>query len=138
MTQRILGPTGSRRRRRFLFVPVLLVAAVAVFATVGAQAVHNPGDTSLELDGNVADNPAGAPDDWNNFFPTPPPNSASFRTTGIIVDPDNATIFTGADSGGSSKDGQDVSGWRWKCGSVPDKDEIANAADAKYTTAGGE
>jgi hypothetical protein len=109
------------------------VLGVGAFAISGAQAIHNPGDTSLELDGNVADNPVGDPTDWNNFFPTPPPNTSTFDTTGIIVDPDNATIFTGAQSGGSSKDGQDVSGWRWKCGSVPSKDEIFNAASAKFT-----
>jgi hypothetical protein len=139
MTERILGRTGSPRRRRFLLAPffiVALVATAALFVTTGAQAIHNPGDTSLELDQNVADNPAGAPDDWNNFFPSAPAD-VSF-TTGIVPDPEPQTIFTGAQSGGSSKDNQDISGWRWKCGSSPPKDEIADAASALYNVSGGE
>jgi Bacterial Ig-like domain (group 3) len=130
VTQRVLGPTGSRRRRRFLIAPILLAALAALFVIGGAQAIHNPGDTSLELDRNVADNPAGAPDDWNSFFPNAP-GDVTF-TTGIVADPEPQTIFTGAQSGGSSKDNQDISGWRWKCGSVPAKDEIADAASALY------
>ena len=31
MATRILGPTGSRRRRRFLIVPILLVGLTAFF-----------------------------------------------------------------------------------------------------------
>jgi hypothetical protein len=104
-------------------------AVLAVYAAIPALAIHNAGDTSLELDRNVADNPAGAPDDWNNFFPAA--SHADF-TTGIVQDPEPQTIFTGAQSGGSSKDNQDISGWRWKCGSVPQKDEISDAASAIY------
>lgn len=126
--------TPARRGRRYLtaFATVGLLAG-SMLASGTAFGIHNAGDTSLELDGNVADNPAGAPDDWNNFYPNKPANTSTFETTGIITDPDGATIFTGAQSGGSSKDGQDISGWRWKCGSVPPKDEIQHAAVAKYT-----
>jgi len=53
MATRILGPTGSRRRRRFLLVPILLVALAATFAIVGAQA-SPPEQTGLfELDKNA-------------------------------------------------------------------------------------
>ncbi len=41
MATRILGPRGSKKRRRFLFVPILLVAFAALFMVAGAQAVHN-------------------------------------------------------------------------------------------------
>ncbi len=53
MTERILGPTDSRRRRRFLLVPILLVALAAVFMIGGAQA--NPPQNSglFELDKNA-------------------------------------------------------------------------------------
>jgi hypothetical protein len=53
MTERILGPTDSRRRRRFLLVPMLLVALAALFAIAGAQA--NPPEQSgfFELDKNA-------------------------------------------------------------------------------------
>jgi hypothetical protein len=132
---RIVGPTGSRRRRRFLFLPILLIAAAGLYMTAGAQAIHVFPDSSLELDGNVADSPAGAPADWNNFYPSSAGGGASF-TTGIVTDPEPETIFTGAQSGGSSKDAQEISGWRWKCGSVPAKDEISNAASARYDVSG--
>ncbi len=131
---RILGSTGSRRRRRYQLGAIFsLVALLGALAALPAQAIHQVPDTSLELDGNVRDNPPGAPDDWNNLFTSPPPNSSTFFTTGIVPDPEPETIFTGAQSGGSSKDNQDISGWRWKCGSVPPKDEIADAASALYT-----
>jgi hypothetical protein len=128
---RILGSTGSRRRRRYQLAAIFSATALlALLAALPAQAIHQLPDTSLELDRNVADNPAGAPDDWNNFFPAAP-GDVTF-TTGIVSDPEPQTIFTGAQSGGSSKDNQDISGWRWKCGSVPPKDEIADAASAIY------
>ena len=38
MSTRILGPTGSKRRRRFLFVPVLAVVAVSLFLIASASA----------------------------------------------------------------------------------------------------
>lgn len=107
---------------------------VSSFGIMSVQAVHLAPDTSLELDGNVAAQ-AALGDDWNDFYPSFT-NTTSFRTTGIVADGDGQTIFTGAQSGGSSKDGQDIPGWRWKCGSVPAKDEIANAASAKYTISG--
>src|SRR6266404_7759586 len=71
MTERILGPTGSRRRRRFLWVPMLLVACTALFVIAGAQAVH---DLDFQLDGettNVAYSPPGTSTpgkDWNSLF----------------------------------------------------------------------
>src|SRR6266446_10466718 len=146
---RIVGPTGSRRRRRFLIAPILLAAALALFFTVGAQAIHVPPDSSLELDGNVKSDASPTPyDDWNNFctgtvpvdpatgcLPANAPADVSF-TTGIIPDPEPLSIFTGAQNGGSSKDAQEISGWRWKCGSSPAKDEISNAASARYDLAG--
>ena len=50
MATKILGPTGSRRRRRFLLVPILLVACTALFLIGSAQAVH---DLQFQLDGNA-------------------------------------------------------------------------------------
>src|SRR6266536_966508 len=51
MATRILGPTGSKRRKRFLLVPILLVACTALFVVGGAQAVHDSG--VFQLDGNA-------------------------------------------------------------------------------------
>ena len=50
MTERLIGETGSKKRRRFLFVPIVLVACMALFVVAGAQAVH---DEKFQLDGNV-------------------------------------------------------------------------------------
>jgi hypothetical protein len=56
MTQRILGPEGSQRRRRFLWVPILLAACGAMFVIVGAQASPPEQAGFFELDKNVQNN----------------------------------------------------------------------------------
>ena len=50
MTERLIGETGSKKRRRFLFVPIVLVACMALFVVAGAQAVH---DETFQLDGDT-------------------------------------------------------------------------------------
>jgi hypothetical protein len=74
--------------------------------------VDNP--AIFELEGNTANDPALAGQDWDTVTPlTPNP----------IQDPAPQTIFTT----GGSKDTNDVSQWKWKNGSVPDKDNILQA-----------
>jgi hypothetical protein len=48
MSTRILGPTGSKRRRRFLFVPVLAVMAVSLFLIASASGVLNGSPSKFE------------------------------------------------------------------------------------------
>jgi Prealbumin-like fold domain len=128
MATRILGPTRSRRRRRFLAAPVLLALLVGFLIIGGAQGA--PDDNGLfELDANVIDNPAGPPDDWSNIFAG---DDSAFEDTGIVADPAPQTIFTG----GGSKDDLDIPGWKHKNGSVPDKDDITNSYAAAYTAGG--
>jgi Prealbumin-like fold domain len=50
-TQRILGPKGGERRRRFLFAPVLLIAALALILIASASGVL-PGSPSKFESGN--------------------------------------------------------------------------------------
>src|SRR5262245_58515052 len=54
MAERILGPTGSTRRRRFLWIPLLLVALAALLTIAGAQATppeqNPPGYFELDKD----------------------------------------------------------------------------------------
>jgi hypothetical protein len=82
MATRVLGPTGSRRRRRFRFVSLLLVACTALFLAGSAQAVH---DLKFQLDGDTTSTAYSAPTpnqgvnyDWNDIFnvtdnaPVPP------------------------------------------------------------------
>jgi hypothetical protein len=98
MATRILGPTGSRRRRRFLFVSLLLVACTALVLAGSAQAVH---EFSLQLDGDVSthaytvQDPAVQIDDWGantcNVADTTPPPAC---VTGIAGQTDTAhSIF---------------------------------------------
>jgi len=46
---RIIGPTGSRRRRRFLLVPILCTAALAFFWVAGAQGTGSGGSANCVL-----------------------------------------------------------------------------------------
>jgi hypothetical protein len=120
-----------------MFGPLLLIAALALMFTAGAQAVHDIG--AFELDGNAADNPAGGADDWNNVYQqiTLDTNDtgADDQCTALgavecafTSDPDGHSIFTT----GGSKDDLDIPSWRHKDGNVPPKDEILNAYAAKY------
>jgi hypothetical protein len=139
MTTRILGPKGPRRRRRFLFVPVLVATALALLYITSAQAVHDVG--VFQLDRNAQTSvPAGAlGEDWDKVCPaSTPPGAVSCLggTTAVAstfdTDGANATIFTG----GGSKDDLDTTNWNWKNGSVPDKDNLAHAYAARYTSGG--
>src|SRR4051794_37996617 len=105
---RIIGQTGSRRRRRFLIVPILLTAVLALLLVASASpSVHDVG--VFQLDGNATDantNPAGQlGDDWSNIFTGVGGSQKSHRVASTF-DPDvtgavppveslNATIFTG-------------------------------------------
>ena len=98
-----------------------------------------PGDDLIssvfEVDGDIFDSPAGAPDDWSVV--NCDGGNADVKT--FLHDGLGTTIYTG----GGSKDTNDVSvpnskgvlipGWKHTSGAVPDKDEILNAYVAKYT-----
>jgi Bacterial Ig-like domain (group 3) len=129
MTTRFLGPTGSRRRRRFLLGPILITALVGLFLTAGAQAVHDVG--VFELDGNAVNDPAVAGDDWDVIFANAP-NCPGAQACTFLTEGANASIFTG----GGSKDDLDTTQWRHKSGSVPDKDDLADAYAVRYESGG--
>jgi hypothetical protein len=142
MTQRILGETRSQRRwrLRFLLLPTLLGAALALFLAGGALAVHDTG--AFELDGN-ATNQAALGDDWDNVCHQVLGSDCSTtnNTTGAtavdwVAEPNqSASIFTG----GGSKDPQDVNQWAWKdAGGLPDKDNLLHSFAARYSTSAGE
>src|SRR6266487_661586 len=138
---RIVGPTGSRRRRRLLLVPILFTAALALFWVGGAQAVHKTG--AFELDGNATNDPSTSGDDWDNVCfqyasplpsggcgtttPTTGSTSGSWASDGSL----NSTIFTG----GGSKDPIDMSSWNWKdgAGGLPSKDNLLHAFAVRYS-----
>src|SRR5262245_60401799 len=77
MTERVLGPTGSPRRRWTLFVPLVVAFALGLMYIAGAQAVHDEGIFELEgnatagVDANNPANPQSQPpggDDWEAVF----------------------------------------------------------------------
>lgn len=79
----------------------------------------------FELDGNAIHGPST---DWDQVFPGPSP--IEFRATAFIAEVGQATVF----NGGGSKDTSNISEWRYKDGSAPDKDNIENAFAAAYIT----
>jgi hypothetical protein len=81
-----------------------------------AQAVHD--ELLFELDGNTLDEATGG-EDWSSLID--PPHLP-------VVDTHNGSIFIG----GGSKDDHDISEWQHTDGSVPDKDDLLNAAASTY------
>ena len=117
-----------------LNILILTMTALAGFfaLTFGAprswaQGVDN--NAVFELDGNTQDNPAFAGLDWESTFP---PNTP--LTPNPIQDPAPVTIFTT----GGSKYTNNVSQWRHKSGSVPDKDNILQAVAAALALPNGD
>src|SRR6266496_761347 len=95
----------------------------ALTPSTGTDSIFN----TIELDGDIFDDPPGTPDDWTTL--NCDGLGGAFIKTGVIPDAPNATIFTQ----GGSKDISDVTEWKYTDGSVPDKDDIENAYAAKYT-----
>jgi hypothetical protein len=161
MARKVIGPTGSRRRR-WLFLFCLIAAfGTAAFVIAGAGAatgsdLYNAG--MFELDGNTLVNsppnstpgtacanpwPASANtggDDWAGLY-------QNRSTAGANGGPCSSNAFTfvpdgvgSADktywSGGGSKDAYDpaLGPWQWGANDVsPDKNDLDNAFAAIYT-----
>jgi len=139
---RILGTTGSGRRRRYQLGALFsLLALLAVFAVPSALAVHDDGIFQLDRNAVTTDpgDPATVGEDWDLVCPDVHASGAADCLGGTIADtsrfiddfpPANATIFTG---GGSKDDLAIQTGpWLWKNGQVPDKDNLLHAYAARY------
>jgi hypothetical protein len=165
MTQIVLGPTGTRRRRWTLIAPFFAVALVALILTAGAQAVH---DLAFQLDGETTNTAYSAPPgsspntDWNDLFNADGSNtslvnaagpftSAGFtRDFGVKVSATDtcsttnttSTTFCTADPSTfatGSKDTLDISGWQCnRDHNVNSKIDIMNAYAAAYTASNGD
>src|SRR5689334_10417230 len=81
MAERIVGPPGSKRRRRFLWIPMLTICAFALLFIGNASGVSITSgfelDASLDLSNGsapkaaITDNTANAvPDDWDRICHT--------------------------------------------------------------------
>jgi hypothetical protein len=109
-------------------VGILVLLVALTFGAPGAWAQGVDNNAVFELDGNTQDNPAFTGLDWESTFPANTP-----ITPNPIQDPAPQTIFTT----GGSKDVNDVSQWRHKSGSVPDKDNILQAVAAALSLPNG-
>jgi hypothetical protein len=151
MTQTVLGPKGSPRRRWTLLLPFIAVLAFAVLYIAGAQAVNQTG--AFELEGNAvsanANPPRGPADDWDRVchqVTAGGTDSAGHATGAQCTSASNttgATAVSWVDSrvnqeiytGGGSKDfGDPQDEWLWKPkDTVPDKDTITHSFAARYS-----
>ena len=143
MTERVLGPTGGRRRRWTLLLPLVAVIAVGLMWIAGAQAVHGE---NFQLDGNVlaasTTNVGGVTQnlDWDSLFdssgnekPLPTDFAASgfdrdFLSSGTsFITSDTTTFATG------SKDTLPISGWQCNFdNNVNSKIDVMNAYAAEF------
>src|SRR5438045_2889843 len=99
MAEKLLGPAGSKRRKRFLWVPALLIACIALFVIGNAQAVH---DLQFQLDGNADTSCGTGPNcktsgtgagqiyDWSSIF------SSTGAVNTSLVKASNTVGFTNA------------------------------------------
>src|SRR5712691_3176482 len=162
---RIMGPTGSRRRRRFLLVPILCTAALALFWIAGAQAVHDLGVFQLDGDASSATQPPPpypqAVDDWDKVchqvagFDCSTMSNTTGATAVAWSNDCNATQpspptciannptktsdrAASTFNGGGSKDPLDINNWAWNDGSggLPDKDNLVQSFAARYNVTG--
>jgi hypothetical protein len=147
MARKVVGPTGSRRRRWFLLFCLVVAAASAVVFIPAAGADSVKGET-FELDGNVAQTHPAAPTtyDWANFFdssgsklslPSGYTASSFAKDFNTSTDRKGNTVFNTADASTytiGSKDILDVNGWSCTpANNVTDKGDIMNAYAAAYT-----
>jgi hypothetical protein len=162
MATRILGPTGSKRRKRFLLVPILLVACTAMFVVGGAQAVHDSGvfqldgnavagdnstpamPTATEDAGNICaafaqtvTNPANPAGQHCNQPGAVAPGAATSSTRAAFVSDGNGQFPSGANDDiwtNGTKDDMNIEDWVYKnAASSNDKSDIENAFAAVYT-----
>ena len=134
MTRRL----GMRAR---LLSATTAVVLIATYGVISVQAVHDVG--VFQMDGNaqtsVQSNPT-ASEDWDLICKAnpstctfkaglSPAGSTTATASSHIADGVAASIFTT----GGSKDPQDLNNWRWKDGSVPDKDNLLHSFAARYS-----
>ena len=123
------APLASAKKSALSTTTTTSANSPKMVALPGARPLTPAGTDSIfsvfELEGDIDDNPAGAPDDWSTV--NCGGGNAQIKT-GVLHDGLGTSIFTG----GGSKDPELLASWKHKDGSVPDKDEIINAYAAKY------
>jgi hypothetical protein len=117
----------ARKRRLLTLVATVLVAGMGLMP-MAAKAVHNVG--LFELDGNIANDAAVAGQDWSSFRGPVAAGETAPISTVFVADGFNSVddIYFG----GGSQNNNDVSSWRWSCGSVSTKSDIEHAFASAY------
>ena len=128
-TQQKIIRKQPMKKLNILTCTMIALGFVLTFGAPGSWAQGVDNNNVFELDGNTQDNPALTGLDWESMFPVGTPLTAN-----PIQDPAPLTIFTQ----GGSKDINDVSQWRHKSGSVPDKDNILQAIAAALALPNGD
>ena len=155
MARKVVGPTGSRRRRWLFLCTAMAAIAMAVLFIPSAFAVHDTG--MFQLDGDAQQStPSGAVgDDWDNICAkylasgtaagvdkchqatgiTLPSASTTAEASTFITDAFNASsdnIFKGG------TDDANISTWQWKQATPsPNKADLEQAFAAQYTVPAG-
>ena len=126
-----MGKNAQARKRRlvtFLLIATTMVAGIAL-TPMAARAVHTEG--LFELDGNIADSAVVGGQDWSAFQGPVAPGDTAPISTAFISDGFNGvndTIYFG----GGSQNNNDISDWKWSCGSVSTKSDIEHAFASAY------
>jgi len=142
MTERVLGPTGGRRRKRLgLIVPFAVLAALILAIAASAGPVGNAAGFEDD-DANLADDSGNSLIDWNTFattswtgtapYQTSAKTSNSFAFTGISDD--QATTSDTNFSGGVKQDDDCAS---TGTGKSSNKDDLKRIYVASKTAANG-
>ena len=156
MTERVLGEKGSMRRKRFLLLPILATAALALFWIAGAQAVHDVGVFQLdqnaittELHYNDGTLSPPALEDWDLICKANPvtatrPNGCTFVSgfspSGTTVAKPSSFIKDPSESStddilkGGTKDDNEITSWTWNSAKPsPPKNDLTDGYAAAYT-----
>ena len=124
-------PTRKRRLLTTVLIATALVAGMAL-TPMAARAVHN--ESLFELDGNIADNPVAAGQDWSDFQGPVAPGDTAPVSTVFISDGFNG-VNDSIYFGGGSQNNNDITSWKWSCGSVSTKSDIEHAVSSWYLRA---
>src|SRR5436305_12159647 len=165
MARKVIGPTGSRRRRWLFLCTSFAAIAMAVLFIPSAFAVHDEG--AYQLDGNALNTLNSTPamptateaadnicagHQGNSDGTNPAGQKCNIPSGGSLATATSSTrsAFVTDGSGpfpsgssddqhtGGSKDGSDLSTWLYKqAGSPTDKSDMENASAASYTAGTG-
>jgi hypothetical protein len=152
VTDRIIGPSGGKRRRRFWALLSLSLLGVLAFAINSFAGPVGTGQGFEDDDGNLAPDPSGINFDWNSFDPvTWSPSSSTTPTRQTVAKTVSGFQFKGVEdypnpgaSSGTTSDTSFNGGVKQDndCGGVgvgkpPNKDDLTRIYLASKTGSNG-